>query len=143
MRNGRVRKILDASAFGPAWAVAGALLAAFCGLGGWARAQAQSPQGSAVTRGGDLARLVCSDCHVVASDQDFPPVLQPPAPSFLDIANRPGTTATSLRQFILTTHWSMKSARVTMPNPKMRPEDAAVLAAYIMSLRNASPRQGR
>jgi mono/diheme cytochrome c family protein len=122
-----------------AWALP-AVLATLCACG---RAQARNPPETSVARGGDLARLVCSDCHVVAADQDFPPVLQPPAPSFLDIANRPGTTAKSLRQFILTTHWNMKSARVTMPNPKMRPEDAAVLAAYIMSLRNASPRQGR
>ena len=117
-----------------------AVLATLCACG---RVQARNPPDTSVARGGDLARLVCSDCHVVAADQDFAPVLQPPAPSFLDIANRPGTTAKSLRQFILTTHWNMKSARVTMPNPKMRPEDAAVLAAYIMSLRNASPRQGR
>jgi mono/diheme cytochrome c family protein len=120
-----------------AWALPAALLALYaCG-----RALAQNPQGSAVTRGDDLARLVCSTCHVVAADQDFPPALQPPAPSFLDIANRPGTTAKSLRQFILITHWDLKSTRVTMPNPRMRPEDASALADYIMSLRKASPRE--
>lgn len=122
-----------------AWALP-AVLATLCACG---RAAAQTPPGPSIARGAELARLVCSDCHVVASDQDFPPVLQPPAPSFLDIANRPGTTARSLRQFILTTHWNMKSARVTMPNPRMRPEDAAVLAAYIMSLSKASPQQER
>jgi len=122
-----------------AWALPAAL-ATLCACG---RAQAQKPPDPSVARGGDLARLVCSDCHAVAADQDFPPVLQPPAPSFLDIANRPGTTAKSLRQFILTTHWNMKSARVTMPNPRMRPEDAAALAAYIMSLRKASRQPGR
>ena len=115
-------------------AAACALLAALVALGG-ARAEAQNPQGAAVARGDSLARLVCSDCHLVAADQTFPPVLQPPAPSFSDIANRPATTAKSLQQFILTTHWNMKSTPVTMPNPKMRPEDASALAAYILSLR--------
>ncbi|HJS89397.1 MAG TPA: c-type cytochrome [Steroidobacteraceae bacterium] len=124
-----------------AWALPAVLLALY----GCGRAVAQNPRGSAVARGDELARLVCSDCHVVATDQDFPPVLQPPAPSFPDIANRPGTTAKSLQHFILTTHWDMKSTPITMPNPRMRPEDAAALAAYILSLKKpaASPPRGR
>jgi hypothetical protein len=32
----------------------------------------------------------------VATDQEFPPILEQPAPSFADTANRPGMTAKSI-----------------------------------------------
>ena len=114
------------------------LIALLTALYGYGRTMAQESRGATVARGGQLARTVCSACHVVTRDGDFPPVLQPPAPSFLDIANRPGTTAKTLRHFILRTHWDMKTSPERMPNPMMRPEDAAALAAYILSLKERS-----
>lgn len=32
-------------------------------------------------RGEHIARLVCSACHLVAQDQEYPPILVQPAPS--------------------------------------------------------------
>lgn len=118
-----------------------AVLLALCGCG---RAVAQNPQRPAAARGRDIARNVCSVCHVVTAEGEYPPVLQPPAPSFLDIANRPGVTAGNLRHFVLTTHWDMKTP-VRMPDPMMRPEDASAVVAYILSLRKqpASSRRAR
>lgn len=111
-----------------------ALLAILCVLYGCGNAHAGNPSDPVVARGEYLARFVCSACHEVTADQQFPPTLSPPAPSFVDIANRPGTTAKRIRRFILTTHWDMKTEPVRMPDPKLRPEDASALAAYIMSL---------
>lgn len=88
-----------------------------------------------VARGEHIARLVCSACHIVAKDQEFPPILDTPGPSFLDIANRPATTQRSLRHFITTTHWDMRALPMTMPNPMLTPEDTRAVASYIVSLR--------
>lgn len=65
-------------------------------------------------------------------------MLEPPAPSFADIANRPGMTAKTIRHFILTTHWDQKTIPMTMPNLMLMPEDASALAVYIMSLKKNS-----
>src|SRR5512146_1258466 len=56
-------------------------------------AYAQKPhRDPPLERGEHVARLVCSACHVVAENQEFPPLLNPPAPSFMEIADRPGTS---------------------------------------------------
>ena len=116
------------------------LLGALCALCAWAAPTAQAddvPQHAApITRRGEhLARVVCSACHVVASDQEFPPLLIHPAPSFSDIANRPDTTQKSLRHFIMTTHWDETTIPMTMPNPLLPPEDVTAVTRYILSLR--------
>jgi mono/diheme cytochrome c family protein len=86
-------------------------------------------------RGEDIARLVCSTCHVVAKAQEFPPLLQPPAPSFEELANRPGTTVDSVLHFVTQTHWNQKTLPMTMPSPMMTNEQAAAVAHYLVSLR--------
>jgi len=96
---------------------------------------AESQQSAAVARGEHIARIVCSACHVVAKDQEYPPILDTPGPTFQDIANRPTTTAKSLRHFITTTHWDMQTIPMTMPNPMLTPEDTRAVARYILSLR--------
>lgn len=133
------RHCLQPDASVPGGRLSWALLAVLTALYGCARATERNSADANVARGAELARTVCSVCHMVTRNGDFPPVLRPPAPSFLDIANRPGTTAKSLRHFILSTHWDLKTGPVTMPNPAMRPEDASALAAYILSLRGHSP----
>lgn len=109
--------------------------AALLALHGSGPAQAQTPSRAQLARGEHLARMVCSACHVVATDQEFPPILDPPAPAFADIANRPGTTAKSVRHFVMATHWDMQKIPMTMPNPMLMPEDAAAVASYLTSLR--------
>ena len=91
--------------------------------------------GGSAERGRQLALKVCSACHLVASTQDFSPLLNPPAPPFADIANRPDTTRASLRQFVAATHWDQKSLPLTMPNPLLIDSQIGDVVAYILSLR--------
>jgi len=86
--------------------------------------------------GRELALHVCSTCHVVAKDQRFSPLLDPPAPSFMTVADRPGASAAALRHFVKTTHWDEKTLPLTMPNPRLTDAETDEVARYIMSLRS-------
>ena len=89
-------------------------------------------------RGEHVARVVCSACHVVADNQEFPPLLSPPAPSFKAIANRPTTSLESVKHFVLTTHWDPPyDMPLRMPSPMLLSADADNVARYLMSLRKA------
>lgn len=88
-----------------------------------------------VARGEHVARLVCSACHVVARDQEYPPILTEPTPNFLDIANRPGVNAQSLQHFITNTHWDDQKIPMTMPNTMLNKTDVQAVSQYILSLR--------
>ncbi|HXW75506.1 MAG TPA: cytochrome c [Steroidobacteraceae bacterium] len=90
-----------------------------------------------MARGADIARNVCSACHLATSDQE-PRQRPPEAPSFTEIANRPETNLKSLRKFIATTHWDMKTMPPTMPNPMLTNSQVSDVSHYIMSLRTAS-----
>jgi len=105
------------------------------GAGLPAQAAAPNANGALVARGEHLALTICANCHVVADDQPEPPILKQPTPSFREIANRPGTSAKSLKRFIATTHWDMKTTINAMPNLHLSGEQAAAVTAYILSLR--------
>ena len=79
-----------------------------------------------------LALLLCAPCHVVATDQEQPPMLDNPAPAFLAIANRPDTTEASLRRFLLTTHRTTSK----MPNPELADYQMNAIVAYLLSLKS-------
>ena len=67
----------------------------------------------------------CKDCHAIeASDRRR----RRPHPDFAAIANRPSTTALSLKVFFKTSHRSM-------PNLVIAPDQADDLANYILSLK--------
>ena len=105
---------------------------------GWARAD--SPRRDpGPARGEHVARLVCSACHVVADNQEFPPLLNPPAPSFKALAHRPATTPESVRHFVLTTHWDPPyDMPLRMPNPMLLSAEADDVARYLLSLRKVA-----
>jgi mono/diheme cytochrome c family protein len=88
-----------------------------------------------VRAGYRIAQDICSACHVVHPAQVRRPVLVQPGPSFEDIANRPGTTAQSLRQAISAADWDLQARPVTMPRQGLSERSTAQVAAYIMSLR--------
>ncbi|MGP0089557.1 MAG: hypothetical protein ACLPKB_06305 [Xanthobacteraceae bacterium] len=88
-----------------------------------------------VVAGRDLALLVCSICHIVAADQRFAPRLEQRTPSFEEIANRPNTSAGSLRQFVTTTHWDGRTIPMTMPDPMLVEYQISQVTSYILSLR--------
>jgi len=97
---------------------------------------AERPAIRSAERGREIALGICSACHVVASGQQRAPILNPPATSLLEVANRPSTKPEDLRHFVATTHWDEKTVPVTMPNPALTNEQIADVVQYIMSLRN-------
>jgi len=102
---------------------------------GSAAACGEVPHDPVTARGEQLARVVCSACHVVAKDQEIPPLLAKPAPSFQSIANRPGTSADSIAHFVSSTHWDFETLPMKMPDLMMTKAEATAVARYIMSLR--------
>jgi len=93
------------------------------------------PSTPAVARGEHIARLLCASCHVVAVDQEYPPILNRVPPTFAEIANRPGVTAESLQRFITSTHWDVEKLPMSMPNPMLGKEQTQAVSRYILSLR--------
>ena len=98
-----------------------------------AQAQPQDVAGD-INAGHNVALNTCSTCHVAAADQPFAPMLLRPAPNFRDLANRPSTSAQSLRQFLTTTHMDLATAQ-GMPNPMLTDDQLRDVIAYVLSLR--------
>jgi cytochrome c1 len=94
----------------------------------------ESPDQGDSYEGKRLALELCTSCHIVGCDQEFPPNLHEPVPSFRVIANRPNISASSLRAFLAMTHSTVKAPANT-PNPRLTDEQAAQLVSYILSLR--------
>ena len=109
-----------------------AVLFGFLGVPANAGEPARDP---VAARGEQLARQQCSACHVVASDQELPPLRKLPTPSFYEIANRAKTSEKSLQHFIATTHWDMKTVPMTMPDQLLTKDERAAVSRYILSLR--------
>lgn len=97
---------------------------------------ASSSSADQIARGHQLALEICSACHLAASDQKAPPILSNPPPSLQTIADRPATSATSVRNFLLSIHLSLANGK-DMPNPLLTEDQANDLAAHVMSLRKA------
>lgn len=88
----------------------------------------------AALKGHHLAILLCTDCHIVAADQPYPPTLNPPAPSFASIAGRKNVDAASMEKFLATTYQGVDRPN-GMPNPSLAKFQITEIVAYIMSLR--------
>lgn len=87
-----------------------------------------------VQQGKRLAMLICSNCHIVARDQPFEPILRPPASSFESIAQRSTINNDSVRTFLTTTHRDISNPE-GMPNPQLLDYQIKQVAAYLLSLR--------
>ena len=115
---------------------AASVIASLLLIGTWTiatNAQAVS-QEATPSQGHAFALLVCAACHVVSSDQEAPPILRIPGPSFDVIANKSGTTAESLHDFLSTTHAKIATA-ANMPNPQLADYQMSEVITYILSLR--------
>ena len=104
---------------------------------GSAREASNLVQSSPAESGHNLALFLCSTCHDVDPNQEFPPGLINPAPSFRSIANQSGSTRASLRKFLDTTHGDVAKLPLRMPDLKLTDAQKDAAVAYIMSLRNA------
>ena len=91
-------------------------------------------QEAKIADGRTIASRVCATCHVVADDQAVAPTLNPPAPSFADIAARPNVTEPFLRDFLMKPHGQAR-ALSAMPGFLMPSYQADAAIAYIMSLK--------
>jgi len=100
----------------------------------WTALAQQAPTTDDVQEGHKLAVIVCSNCHIAASDQPIAPILRPPAPSFESIAQRSNTTTDSVQAFLASTHRSISNP-VGMPNPMLLDYQIKQAAAYLLSLR--------
>jgi hypothetical protein len=76
-----------------------------------------------------FAREDCNVCHVVDAKQQSPPRPLVIAMAFRNIANTRGTTATTLRVFLRTSHPKIL-------NPVLTPEQMAIVIAKIVSHRS-------
>jgi cytochrome c len=77
-----------------------------------------------ISAGHRLAEAWCRDCHAIEATVGA----RGSPPDFTAIANRPSTTALSLKVFFKTSHRRM-------PNLIIAPEQADDLANYILSLK--------
>ena len=111
------------------------ILSALAAIASAPSAEAQAGRSASVEAGKKTALLVCASCHVVASDQEFQPMLNQPAPTFADIANRPDISASSLHRFLTTTHWDQNTLPMSMPSMMLSNEQVADTTSYILSLR--------
>jgi len=103
-----------------------------------ARPTTAEPQSDAQA-GRSVALISCTGCHIVATDQPFKPIYPEPLPDFKTIANKPNTTAASLKHYLETLPDVPK--RGQMANPLLSSEDLRDVVAYIVSLSDVS--QGR
>ena len=79
-----------------------------------------------VANGRNLAERWCASCHVTSAGQR----LATEAPPFASIANRGNIDAARLAYFLMNPH-------PVMPNMALTRNEAADLAAYIMSLKTS------
>jgi mono/diheme cytochrome c family protein len=80
--------------------------------------------------GRQLALHACDTCHIVTANQEIRPLVPGYAPSFFDIANKPGATRQSLEEFLGHSH-----PFAEMPHPELSTAQVADLVSYIMNLR--------
>jgi mono/diheme cytochrome c family protein len=100
------------------------------------KALAADPDVGDAAEGKRLALQTCTACHRVSPDQPDPPKLQPPAPSFVSVANGAALSAPDLREFLMSRHRSAKTPP-NMPTMILTEREASDLTAYIASLRKA------
>jgi mono/diheme cytochrome c family protein len=111
------------------------LLALMLACGAAPLARAEEGQGELVAAGHDFALKVCAACHVVATDQITPPILKPPAPSFVAIVKHGDVSEASLRKLLSTPHGNLgRSAK--MPNPQLADFQIDKVVAYLLSLKS-------
>jgi mono/diheme cytochrome c family protein len=90
---------------------------------------AQAQQSGNAERGLELAREICSECHLV--DKAAGRSTNPDAPTFETVAKTPGLTGAALTVALRTSH-------PTMPNIVIKEDDSRDIVAYILSLKDGN-----
>jgi len=94
----------------------------------------QMSDNTSAAKGREFAVEFCAPCHVVTPQQRAPTIYRGGTPSFADIANRPTTTAASVRTFVRTTHPTI-TRPLDMPKLEVTDYQLDEIVRYIMSLR--------
>jgi hypothetical protein len=98
---------------------------------------AQQPHpGPSVTVGGLVAERMCAYCHRISPRRESE--IEAGAPSFMEIANRPGRDAAFLREFASQTHivTSAGNPPMAMSTIVLTPMSREDVIAYILSLKS-------
>lgn len=94
-----------------------------------AKSKAAAAAAARVKHGQAFAEQRCAACHGVTRNSSSP---NPESPTFEDIANRPGLTSTTLRQFLRDSHNFPEAMDFAVERERIRE-----LADYIVTLRRA------
>ena len=103
------------------------------GLAIWLASCRETKAEDEVSKGHQLALMICSYCHVVSPDQPNVTILNPPGPSFESIAQRRDIMTDSLLKFLRTTHRNLDEGH-GMPNSELI-ESHAKTVLNLLSLR--------
>ena len=113
-----------------------ALISLLIVLGSFASAEEKQSGTPAIRAGRNIAMTKCIACHLVSPNQTLPPVLGPGIPSFIEIADRPDSTATSLSQSMKTARWHDYALPSTLlPMSRLSDKEREQVVAFILSLR--------
>jgi cytochrome c len=119
---------LAQSAWKPCLLVTGFALAVTLGLTAQSRSlTAQAVMNTDATRGRELARRLCANCH--ATERNGGQAINPDVPSFAAIARQPNVTAERLAGRIIVPH-------PAMPNTQLTVAEIRDVIAYIMALKD-------
>jgi mono/diheme cytochrome c family protein len=91
-----------------------------------------------VSEGRSITHASCGTCHDIPGAPKQMANPHAPAPTFLDIVNRPSFSADALRQFLASNHRRLGPDQ-TMPNPRLNEYQREAITAYIETLRAAQP----
>ncbi len=86
--------------------------------------------------GHELARHICSSCHLVDPGQVNPPD-HVGGPTFQSVADRSDVTVQSLRRHLRNTHTNAM-VPLAMPNPGLTEDELVKIISYIISLKTHS-----
>ncbi|WP_407187636.1 c-type cytochrome [Bradyrhizobium centrosematis] len=92
-----------------------------------------------LTEGRAQAHASCGPCHVVEDASRESPASRPPAPSFLEIIDRPSFSADDIRQFLTSSHRRLGPGQA-MPNPRLAEYQIDAIVAYLETLKAHPPR---
>ena len=113
-----------------ALALSAALLVALPATGAASRATRHLPPSP--QRGLMFVQQHCAACHAVGPNASSP---NPESPPFEDVANKPGLTVATLRQFLSDSHNYPQAMNFTVERARIRD-----IAAYMLTLRKPNYR---
>ena len=116
----------------PALFTGAAVVTAVAAIGGTlpARAQGDVALDLEIERGKNLARVWCSECHVVDAGESV--AARTEAPALAEIASRPERTRETLDLFLMQPH-------PPMPDLQLTNDERRDLTSYILSLGDEMP----